>query len=226
MTFAGWSAALLLGGAPPRSAGPLSLSHRTNTNSAIRARQSIMQSSVALDIEPLQIVPEQLDALRSGSDQDFTHFFQFVDPRGELARSHASSAPDGPVVMFRAKVRREPRWKSIGLRPHAALLKHKSSEIIRSRNKGYVDDDTFCARVRVLPFFPDAPSAESEVLFQWILRRQLTGSLGAPKLVWRVDDISADFGGWVVKKEVGDNAAPIPIAEAAAKAAWLARFDP
>lgn len=189
--------------------------------------QPIVASAVDANIEPLDIVRHQLSALQRGGDEDLAAFMQYCDPMGELCAAHDSSASDGPLALFKAKIRREPRWRRIGQRPLAALLHHKSADIIKGANKGYSDDSTFRVRVRVQPHFPDAPEAESEVLFDWLLRRSLVGSLSAPKTIWRVDQVSADFSGWSVSTGTPSTAAEVRD-EDAARAAWLAensRFD-
>ena len=43
--------------------------------------------------------------------------------------------------------------------------------------------------------------AESTVLYEWLLRRQVVGSVASPRAVWRVDDIKPDWQGWVVYNE-------------------------
>ena len=153
--------------------------------------------------EPLEIVREQLSCLQRGEDEDLNKFMSFVDYEGPFAEQFYSSAPDGPIVLFRSKIRREPRWRRIGQRPVAALLYHKSADIIKGANKGFVDGSTFRVRVRVQPYFKDAPEAESAVLFEWLLKRQLVGSLAKPETIWKVDNIAADFSGWFVDADAG-----------------------
>ena len=56
--------------------------------------------------------------------------------------------------------------------------------------------------VRATPYFPDAPGAESSVVFKWILTKLTDstgmGRMGAMEGRWMVHDIEADFSGWAV----------------------------
>jgi hypothetical protein len=173
---------------------------------------------------PLEIVQKQLNDLQTGDDASLNHFFSFCDREGAFANKFESSAPDGPIVLFKSKIRREPRWKSIGHRPVAALLHHKNAEIVKGSNKGYIDESTFKVRVRVEPYFPDAPDAESAVLFEWLLKRQIQGSVEQPTTKWLVEDILPDFGGWAVAKDLPPTAVPV-VDEEAARQAWLKKQD-
>lgn len=63
-------------------------------------------------------------------------------------------------------------------------------------------DSKFVARVKVFPFFPDAPTCESEATFTWTLSRLCDASgldrYGELESCWMVHDVTADFEGWVV----------------------------
>jgi len=144
-----------------------------------------------------EVIAQQLEALQSGGDEDLDRCWAFVSPYGPLSDVHASSA--GPRARFKWTIRREPRWRQIGGRPYAALLNLHKWELLGSL---YKDENTFICRVRVFPFFPDAPFAEPQTVFQWTLSR-LSDSTGMGRLgdlegCWVVHHIEADFSGWFV----------------------------
>ena len=120
-------------------------------------------------LSPLSIVEEQIAAMQQGpNDESLNRFWSFVDPAGGLAAKHATSASEGPVARFRQMMRygTAPRWKHIPKRPLAALLECRNVEIFKGANRGFVDDQTFVARVTARPYFPDVPDAESTVLYK------------------------------------------------------------
>ena len=178
---------------------------------------------------PLQIVQRQLACLQRGDDHDFDEFFEYVDPKGAFAVAHATSASDGPVARLRWTMRREPRWKSIGSRPMAALLHHKAHEVVRGTNRGYVDESTFRCSAKVMPYFPDAPAAESTVTYSWLLRRQMCGTLANPETLWMVDQIEPVFGAWAVddpisvgrQRVIDSDGVARSVDAAAARRAWI-----
>lgn len=186
-------------------------------------RSGTLKLQAAIATEPLDIIQSQLELLQRGADDDLRKFFSFCDLEGSFAARFANSSPDGPMTLFRSRIKREPRWKNIGQRPVAALLHHKQADIVKT--PGFLDDATFQVRVRVKPWFPDAPDAEAAVLFDWLLRRQFSGSLDRPELIWRVEDIAASFDGWAVDTGVPATAQWPVVDEAQAKAEWLAKVD-
>ena len=69
--------------------------------------------------------------------------------------------------------------------------------------------------VRASPYFPDAPDAESEALFQFQMVRQHANShpsaaaaLGERAGCWQVNDITPDYSAWVVKDPIHNGRAP------------------
>ena len=164
------------------------------------------------EVEPLAIVQLQLAALQRGTNEDIEYMWRFVAPDGELAADHENSA--GSMSKFRWKIRKEPRWKNIGRRPHAALVR------MRSWSVGGVlmlDPDCLLYRVTASPFFPDAEHAESEVAFQWRLVRQRAvegahpaakEALGELADCWMVHGITPDFSAWHVHDPIGAGRAP------------------
>ena len=160
-------------------------------------------STLRLPLEPLEIIQEQISALQQGpDDESLARFWSFVDPAGALSAAHDTPAAGGSLVRFQQKMRcggrASGRWSKIHMKPLVALLECHDAEIVKGPNRGFVDGQTFVARVKARPCFPDAPDAEASVLFEWVLRRQVTGSLAAPRAVWRVDDIQPDWQGWNV----------------------------
>ena len=119
------------------------------------------------DLSPLEVVEAMLAAFQRGENDDIEQLFNFVLPNGDLASQYQSAV--GPMLSFRWTIRKEPRWKSIARRPHAALLKMRSWEIL---GRLVVDADQLLYRVRASPFFPDAPQAEASCDFTWQLVRQ------------------------------------------------------
>jgi len=154
-------------------------------------------------LAPLDVVQTMLSAFQCGSNEAIEDLFQFVMPQGALAAAHASSA--GALSAFRWKIRKEPRWKNIAARPHAALLHMRDFEILGSV---MTDADVRLYRVRAEPFFPDAPAAESDVIFQFELVKQRVGvgshpaareALGKYANCWLVNDITPQYQDWAVR---------------------------
>ena len=78
-----------------------------------------------------------------------------------------------------------------------------------------VDPDVLLYGVRASPFFPDAPEAESEALFQFQLVRQHASShpsaaeaLGDRAGCWMANDIMPDYSAWHVKDPIHAGRAP------------------
>jgi len=189
--------------APDTTAEPLS-TLPTPPTSPTESEDALSSPSPEDALSPLSIVEEQIAAMQQGpDDESLNRFWSFVDPGGGLAAKHATSAAEGPVARFRQMMRysSHPRWKHIPKRPLAALLECRNVEIFKGSNRGFVDDQTFKVRVTARPYFPDVPDAESTVLYEWLLRRQVVGSVASPRAVWRVDDITPDWPGWVVYNE-------------------------
>jgi hypothetical protein len=151
------------------------------------------------ELTPLNIVEAQLAAFQRGSDDDIAELYSLISPDGKMALQQKNGM-DG----FRWAVRREPRWLHISARPHAALLNCRSWTVVGQLRLGL---DSIVFRVSAMPFFPDAPHAESEVVFNWHLCRQLAGlgahpsaaeALGDRAGCWLVNDIEPDYSGWQV----------------------------
>ena len=94
----------------------------------------------------------------------------------------------------------------------AALFKMRSWEVLGSV---MVDPDVVLYGVRASPFFPDAPEAESEALFQFQLVRQHASShpsaaeaLGDRAGCWMANDIMPDYSAWHVKDPIHAGRAP------------------
>ena len=135
------------------------------------------------DLSPLDVVEAMLAAFQRGENDDIEQLFNFVLPDGDLARKYQSSV--GPMPSFRWTIRKEPRWKNIARRPHAALLKMRSWEIL---GRLVVDSDQLLYRVRASPYFPDAPQAEASCDFTWqLVRQHVTSHPAAAVLVDHAD---------------------------------------
>ena len=173
------------------------------------ASRSLLQQGPTRDHEPSAVVELVLQAFQRGSDQDIEDLFTFVDPTGELVARHASAA--GAMNSFKWKIRKEPRWKNIAARPHAALLHMRAFEIAGGV---MTDPDVRLYMVRAQPFFPDATQAESDVIFQFKLVRhrattpEAAEALGSMHGCWVVRDIAPDYASWSVRNPSGAGVAP------------------
>ena len=116
-------------------------------------------------LTPMEVLETMLAAFQRGDDDDIEDLFQFVVPDGDLATAHAKTSA-GAMACFRWTIRKEPRWQAAGARPCATLLKMRSWEVVGSV---MTDPDIVMFGVRASPFFPDAPHAEAEALFQFQL---------------------------------------------------------
>lgn len=160
-------------------------------------------------ISPREVVEIQCAALQRGGNEDIEHMWRFVAPDGPLAVAHQSSA--GAMARFRWTVRKEPRWRNIASRPHAALLSMRSWDMLGCV---MIDADVVQCRVRASPCFPDALHAESEVSFLWTLVKQralhpeTAEALGATRDCWMVHDIAADYASWHVHDPLNAERAP------------------
>lgn len=162
-------------------------------------------------LEPLQVVELMLGAFQRGSNEDIEELFAFIDPEGDLAAAHGSSA--GPMSSFRWNIRKEPRWRNIAKRPQAALLKMREWQVLGHLG---TDVDVRLYRIRAAPYFPDAPHAESEVVFQFQLVRQCSkyaapgglSVLGNRADCWMVNSIEPIYGDWQVKDKIGAERCP------------------
>jgi hypothetical protein len=155
------------------------------------------------NLTPLEVVELMLGAFQRGTNQDIEELFAFVDPNGDLAMEHAMSSA-GPMAKFRWTIRKEPRWKNIARRPQAALLHMRDWQVLGHLG---TDVDVRLYRVRAQPYFPDAPHAESDVIFQWKLTRHVSkgthpdvlAALGSLADCWLVNSIEPLYGEWEVK---------------------------
>jgi len=163
-------------------------------------------------LKPLEVIDKVCGAFQRGTDEDVEQLFHFVLPDGELALDNECSA--GAMSKFRWTIRKEPRWKNIARRPHAALLKMRTYEIVGSF---MTDADVVQYKVKASPYFPDAPSCESEVTFQFQLVRQHASvgahpsaaeALGAIAECWMVNSIKPDYGEWHVLDPIHAGRAP------------------
>jgi hypothetical protein len=176
---------------------------------AERVQVPSVASFPAPDLKPLDVVVAAMSSLQRGGNEDIEHMWRFVDPTGELAVNHENSA--GAMSKFRWQVRKEPRWRNIAQRPHAALLSMRSYEVLGAL---MTDADCVTCRVRASPYFPDAEHAESEVYFNFELVRQrattpsLIEMLGERAGCWMVHNIAADYASWFVKDSIGAGRAP------------------
>lgn len=165
----------------------------------LSAQQQQLMQGPSPALAPSEVVSLMLAAFQRGTNEDIEQLFRFVEPTGALASSNLCSA--GPMVHFRATVRKEPRWKNIARRPQAAMMHMRSYTIVGCL---FEDADTITYRTRCSPFFPDAPAAESEVGFDWHLVRQRAADSRHPELLqgradcWMVDDIQPKYGDWQV----------------------------
>lgn len=161
------------------------------------------------DLQPLDVLDVVLRAFKRGTNEDIEDLFQFVLPTGQLASDYSSSA--GAMSAFRWKIRKEPRWKNIAGRPHAALLHMRAYEVLGSL---MTDADVRLYRVRAEPFFPDAPHAESDVIFQFELVKQRAShpaareALGNRADCWLVNNILPHYSDWAVKDPINNSQCP------------------
>ena len=152
-----------------------------------------------------------LAAFQRGTNEDIAELFAFVDPSGDLAHEHQS--PVGPMSKFRWSIRKEPRWRNIAARPHAVLLHMRDYEVLGTLG---TDLDVRLFRVRAQPYFPDAPHAESVVVFQFQLVRHcsqfahpdVVQALGTLADCWLVNNITPSYGDWEVKDPIGAGRCP------------------
>lgn len=152
-----------------------------------------------------------LAAFQRGTNEDIAELFAFVHPSGDLAAQHQS--PVGPMPKFRWNIRKEPRWKNIARRPHATLLHMRDYDILGTLG---TDLDVRLYRVRAHPYFPDAPHAESVVIFQFQLVRhcshfappEIVEALGTLADCWLVNAIEPSYGEWEVKDPINASRCP------------------
>jgi hypothetical protein len=185
-----------------------SLSRGVDVSTAAAQLTELLQPKP--ELEPMQVVEASLASFKRGTNEDIEQLFNLVCPDGELAASYASSA--GAMACFRWTIRREPRWKGIAGRPHAALLKLRSWDIVGSLRPSL---DECRVHVRCRPFFPDAPDAESEVEFEWTLARQFASNhpeaaeaLGVHDGCWMIRDIRPHYGSWTVHDALHNGRCP------------------
>ena len=151
----------------------------------------------AVSLEPIDVLASQMSAFADGKRDTLETVWAFVDEDGPLAAAHRSSA--GARARFVQVCHREPRWQHIGGRPLAALPRVYKWEVL-SR----LERSEYCTliRVRAKPFFPDAPTADAEVVFVWtfVKMHDSTGMNrnGDLEDCWLVHDIEPDWGGWTV----------------------------
>jgi len=168
------------------------------------ADRALLALGPSTELEPSTIVDMVMKGFQRGTNEDVEDLFQFVEPTGKLANSYQGSA--GPMKNFRIKIRKEPRWKSIANRPIAALLHMRNFTIMGGV---MTDPDVRVYHVRAEPFFPDAPQAESEVIFQFELVRQRASiesgitALGSHHKCWLIDSIEPKYSDWAVRDPIG-----------------------
>jgi hypothetical protein len=157
-------------------------------------------------LKPAEVVELLLNGFQRGSNADVEDLFKFVLPSGELAVQHSRGSAD-PMVNFRIKVRKEPRWKNIAGRPQAALMHMRKYDVMGGV---MTDPDVRIYMVRAEPFFPDAPHAESDVVFQLELVRvrasrasgTADGEQTAAANCWMVNRIDPKFEDWAVRDRI------------------------
>ena len=114
---------------------------------------------------------------------------------------------------FRWSIRKEPRWRNIAARPHAVLLHMRDYEVLGTLG---TDLDVRLFRVRAQPYFPDAPHAESEVVFQFQLVRHCT-QFAHPDVVQALGTLGDC---WLVR-ESGSNPRPSTFARPNSPCVWI-----
>lgn len=177
----------------------------TDVNAAELAK---LAAGPSPSLEPSEIVDVMMKAFQRGTNEDIEELFQFVDPAGQLASEQASeeASPYHAMTMFRIRIRTEPRWRNIAARPHAALLRMRSYEIVGGV---MTDPDIRVYMVRAHPFFPDAPDAESSCDFQFQLVRQRGSDVSESAAgCWMVDHIEPKYQGWTVKDPLDNGRCP------------------
>ena len=161
-------------------------------------------------LEPAEVVDMVLGAFQRGTNEDVEDLFQFVLPNGEMSQEF-DTCNAGPMVNFRIKIRKEPRWKNVAGRPHATLLHMRSYDVIGGL---MTDPDLRVYMARAQPFFPDAPHAESDVLFQFeLVRVRPSSHPSAPGVTaydgcWMINSIEPKYEDWAVRDPVSVERCP------------------
>jgi len=180
---------------------------------SLAADAAALKAGPKPSLEPAEIVELMLKGFQRGSNDDIEDLFQFVHPTGDLASAHQSSA--GAMSSFRWKIRKEPRWKNMANRPHAALLHMRSFEVVGGL---MTDPDIRVYMVRAQPFFPDAPHAESDVNFQFEVVRigksshpdfaEIDAERGMQADCWMVNRIEPKYEDWAVRDPINAGRCP------------------